>query len=376
MLFQDLTNVITPPSTSVISSFRATGYGSAYSYNRSIRWVSGLKPPNGATITATGVVDNVAYTFFPAAIIGDYTTGDGSYYLFIYNLYARTAFGGIITPTPDTELTCTYTSNRTYSEEIYAGLPQYSYIIGSYYNPSGRYSSLTTNIWARGSGATAQAYPQNLNLYSQYSNFQLNNDLTGNYIGNTLYELDCALDRPNISTTRLYLNYLENGALVKLDQEGGTSSAGPIGANLVPLASKYTVRVVNNTTNAIIAGETGPIDITTTTSGYITISTSITATASGTISGTWPGPMIFKVTESKTGTFSIGMVLTGTGVVSGTRIIGGSSPNWIVDKTNSITTARTITGTWSDDGSSSIDYIIKVLLHIIFKINDLIPIKF
>jgi hypothetical protein len=349
MLFQDLTTVITPPSTSETTSFQASNYNRNEYYEYYITWVSGPKPPIGTTITVTSTVtiiglivgtntngtvtldtslasgilnkgqaivlsgygfpvngltastyyiisasgtsvvlanslanamagtaitsitstgsgiSSVGYStdsarsFPPVLIYGDYTNA-GTYYYRIGGLYSNG-----IQPTSTSTLTCTYVTNRTYTDVIYAGLPNYSYIIGSYYNSAGRYSTLTNNIWARGSGTTTAAYPQNLNLYGQYSNFELSNDLTGNYIGNILYELDCVMDKPSTSN-RLYTRYLENGT------SNIISSSTPLGSSSVPLASNYTITVVDNATNAILSTESSPTALTIA-SGYAAIGT-------------------------------------------------------------------------------------------------------
>ena len=348
MLFQDLTTVITPPSISETTSFQASGYDPSYGIYY-IKWVSGPKPPIGTIITVTCTVTIVglivgtntngtvtldtslasgilnkgqaivlsgygfpvngltastyyiisasgtsvvlanslanamagtaitsitstgsgissvgystdsARSFSPVLIYGDYTNA-GTYYYRIGSLYTNG-----IQPTSTSILTCTYVSNRTYTDVIYAGLPNYSYIIGSYYNSAGRYSTLTNNIWARGSGTTTPSYPQNLNLYSKYSNFELSNDLTGNYIGNILYELDCVMDKPSTSN-RLYTRYLENGT------SNIISSSTPLGSSSVPLASKYTITVVDNATNAILSTESAATALTIA-SGYAAIGT-------------------------------------------------------------------------------------------------------
>jgi hypothetical protein len=350
MLFQDLTTVITPPSTSETTSFQASNYNHNQYYEYYITWVSGPKPPIGTTITVTSTVtiiglivgtntngtvtldtslapgtlnkgqaivlsgygfpvngltastyyiisasgtsvvlasslanamagtaitsitstgsgiSSVGYStdsarsFPPVPIYGDYTNA-GTYYYRIGGLYSNG-----IQPTSTSTLTCTYVTNRTYTDVIYAGLPNYSYIVGSYYNSAGRYSSLTNNIWARGSGTTITEYPQNLNLYSQYSNFELSNDLTGNYIGNILYELDCVLDKPSSTSNRIYARYLENGT------SNIISSSKPFGSSSVPLASNYTITVVDNATNAILSTESTPIALSIS-SGYATIGT-------------------------------------------------------------------------------------------------------
>jgi len=354
MLFQDLTNSITPQAASETSTFQATGY-SWYGnyYNIYIAFVSGSRPAIGTTITATGTVNGVYYGSL--LISGDWTN-NGIYYLKVYGKLS-------VEPTINTTLTCTYTSNKTYSEAIYTGLPNYSYIIGSYYNPAGRYSSLTTNIWARGSGTTPTAYPQNLNLYSQYSNFQLNNDLTGNYIGNSLYELDIIFDRPNRFSTRSYLKYIENGTSIGIYRTYNDPTSKPIGSYSVPLASKYTLSVVDNITNAIIVDETAPRTFSTSSSGQLTISTDIYATASsGTIKGT-----TFNAGGVVSGSFGVGMLLDGTGVVTGTYITGGSAPNWTVNISQSISLGINISGDWVPtnptniwNGSNRNDYILRI----------------
>ena len=353
MLFQDLTNSITPQAASETSTFYATGY-SWYGnyYNIYIAFVSGSRPAIGTTITVTDKGNG--YYYGSLLISGDWTN-NGVYYLKVYGKLG-------VEPTMNTELTCTYTSNKTYSEAIYTGLPNYSYIIGSYYNPAGRYSSLTTNIWARGSGTTPTAYPQNLNLYSQYSNFQLNNDLTGNYIGNSLYELDIIFERPNRLSTRSYLKYIENGTSTGIYRSSNDTTSRPIGGYSVPLASKYTLSVVDNITNAIIVDETAPRTFSTSSSGQLTIGTTISATASyGTIKGT-----TFNAGGVVSGSFGVGMLLDGTGVVTGTYITGGSAPNWTVNISQS-TAGINISGDWVPtnptniwNGSNRNDYILRI----------------
>ena len=169
---------------------------------------------------------------------------------------------------------------------------------------------------------------------------RISNDSSGAYNGNLTVNGTLTVNGATVTTNTTTVNvedklmklgYLTNGLVSTTGIVGSISGSGPWTATI----SNMTDNIDLNVGSAITATGTG-------TTGNITLTATTHATASctaGNISGT-----TFTVGGTTTGTFAIGMQLSGGGISPGTYIVSGSGITWTLNISDTVGSG-TVTGT-------------------------------
>jgi hypothetical protein len=257
MPFQDLTGTVVPITTLVTYTVRASNlsyYGGTTGY--AFVYQDGTRPELGDTINVPN-----GYSVDPAnskIIITKIELGSpyGDLYS-ISNSFYNSSTGAYSYTYP---LSLQFSRGERYSAlstASYNSLPESSYSLGGYYNPSRRYRSITNTVYYKGIGdATATAATINLNLYSPYTNFQLSNDLNGNYIGNSLHYIEQrgpAVISGSSTSLKSTVVLLDNGIETKIVNGLDGVPVGNAGNGSV--ADYYTVTTVSNSDNSVLINE-------------------------------------------------------------------------------------------------------------------------
>jgi hypothetical protein len=368
MVFQDLTGTVVPTPgivtrtfTVQYSSYRTKGSGSSFS----VSYVSGSRPAVGDIINLPGGYTSYGNTVTVTAI--ELGTASGDIYYLSTGIYS----GGIIVGY-SAVFNLSFSRSESYSAltlASYNSLPESSYSLGAYYNPSARYRPLSNTVYYKPLGAsTASVQTLNLNLYSQYTNFQISNDLTGAYVGNILHMIEqraaAVYNYDILSTLETYPVYFENGIETKI-----SSSLPPRNTSLSPTESGtvnyYTVTKVLNSTNTVIGTESTRVN-------YVTggtVEVELKATSLTTSSGT----ATLKYAPQPAPPFAQGSTIVLTGfdpLVTSTNVTINRSFTVLTCTTTQLTFS--ITGAYNDNKlgqvaafNTKIDYILKFYGNII-----------
>lgn len=369
MVFQDLTGTVVPTPgivtrtfTVQYSSFRTKGSGTSFS----VSYVSGDRPAVGDTITVSSAYRTYSTVTVTAIELGTYY---GDIYYLSSEIYPST--GGYISFSQ--QYSISFSRSESYSAltlASYNSLPESSYSLGAYYNPSARYRPLSNTVYYKPLGASAASVqPLNLNLYSQYTNFQISNDLTGAYVGNILHMIEqraaAVYNYDTVSTLETYPVYFENGVETR-----NTTSLPPrstdLGSTESSTVNYYTVTKVLNSTNTVIGTESTRVAYSLTSNSVAVI---LTATGFTVSSGT----ATLRYATQPTAPFAEGSIIklrgfspssTSTGVA-----INGTNFTVLTCTTTALTFS--ITGTYSSSArgtfelAAKIDYILKLYGNII-----------
>jgi hypothetical protein len=374
MVFQDLTGTVVPTPgivtrtfTVQYSSYRTKGSGTSFS----VSYVSGNRPAVGDIITASG-----GYRTYGTVTVTAIELGTASGDIYYLSSAISLSNGGYVSYLES--YTLNFSRAESYSAltlASYNTLPESSYSLGAYYNPSARYRPLSNTVYYKPLGASsASVQILNLNLYSQYSNFQISNDLTGNYVGNILHMIEqrapAVYNNNILASLKSYPVYFEDGVEIK-----NTTSSPPANSSLSSTESGtvnyYTVTKVLNSTNTVVGTESTRATFSPASAALTAPSIALTATAF-TVSG---GTATLTYAAQSSAPYTAGSIITLAGftplttsngvAINGTNFTVLTCTTTQVTFSISGTYASSLRGTIALASTSKIDYILKFYGNII-----------